>query len=111
MQQLKFKNWLLEQQSAKQVVTPQDKILNAEIEKAIITAKAKGGTAADTMAPNVLANIVTPDLLRNQQVQKAIKDKLKIDTTKAIDLKKKEAERQAKTTQTASITPATVKSV
>ena len=109
MSNLNFKQWLTEQQLSKQVVTPQDKVLNAEIEKAIINAKAKGGDSATTMAPAVLANIITPDLLRNQQVQKAIKEKLRQDTASKIDMKNKESQKTAQTTATATAKPLAVK--
>ena len=90
MKNLSFKEWLIEQEIA-------NPLLNAEIEKAIITAKAKGGNSTTAMPPKALANIITPDLLRNPQVQKAIKDKLNTDTTIQIDKKNKEAQQAAKT--------------
>lgn len=111
MNNLNFKQWLTEQGVTKHIDTPEDKILNAEIEKEIITQKAKGGTSAQTMAPNTLAKIITPNLLRNQQVQKAIKDKLNKDTANEIARKKLADEEAAKKSATSGAKPATVKTI
>lgn len=111
MKNMNFKQWLSEQGPIKQVLSQQDKNLNAEIEKAIINLDAKGGESAKAMGPATKANIIMPDLLRNQAVKKAVQEKIKQSTETEIKIKDEEAKRKAQMAQKTTGTPATVKTI
>ena len=111
MKNLNFKQWLSEQGTIKQVLSPEDKILNAEIEKAIISTNAKGGESAKAMAPSVKANIITPSLLSNPAVKKAVQEKIKKSTETEIKIKDEEAKRKAQMAQKTAGGPATIKTI